>query len=143
MPKFGVQAYTRRGGDFRQIMKRYRHLAEDELKYVVQDACLMLADDIVKATPYRTGRAKSNWKIGINGRPEEYDRIGLASRNHRIDQSPLDAYQLGDNVHIYNKAPYIGLLESGLSDQAPAGSIVREHVDNWDIYVARAVRMNE
>lgn len=141
-PGFGRQIYTRRGGSLDTQLRNFRHLATEDMKNVVLDAARLLGDSVVASTPYRTGRAKAHWRFGINSRPGGYDKTLRAGPDHLIDVSPLEGWTPGDNIHLYNKAPYVPLLEAGLSAQAPPGSMLQDNVRNWDLFIQQALRLN-
>jgi len=140
---FGSLLYTRKGGSFDVQLRKWAKKTEEDLGYIVLDAAQLMGDAVVQSTPFRSGRAKAHWRFGINSRPGGYDRTKRAGIDHYIDVEPLNGWKVGDNIHLYNKAPYVALLEAGMSPQAPAGSIFRDHVANWDLYVAQAARLND
>jgi len=83
--------------------------------------------NVVKLTPVRTGRARGNWRIGIN-------RIVATVSDATRDKAPLGApptnanralaklrrAKFGVTVHISNGLPYIQRLERGYSKQSSA-----------------------
>jgi len=80
-----------------------------------------LLDELVKATPVDTGRARSNWLVGRNGpvRAEQpvIDREGAVARAE--GEAVLATVRPRDDVWLSNNVPYITLLNAGSSRQAP------------------------
>lgn len=77
-------------------------------------------------TPVKTGRAKGNWRLGLNG-PDttvdmnDFDPTGTIGKAKSRDT--MKSFKAGDEVHITNGLPYIRRLENGWSDQAPEGML--------------------
>jgi hypothetical protein len=84
---------------------------------------------IVPATPVRTGKARSNYVVGRGQRnpairpAAEIDPAGSISLTAGFPT--IDAARPGESLHISNNLPYISRLNSGYSEQAPAGFIER------------------
>lgn len=79
---------------------------------------------IVMKTPVDTGRARANWRIGVNvinltttGAPGEEGAAGAS------ETGKLNGIKWGDSIAISNNLPYIGALENGHSRQAPNGML--------------------
>lgn len=123
-------------GFVRRINRRAKRVGVNVDKATKAVAKEMLAE-VVLATPADTGAARSNWRVGVNGTdigvvsPYAPGRhLGLAENANaaqaikegetRINAAPPNA-----RLFIFNNVPYIGLLNSGSSKQAPAGFIQR------------------
>jgi len=92
---------------------------------------------IIRMTPVDTGRARSNWFIGMSVGSEvnaTNKRRGPAYINKEL---PSDL--LNNKVYLYNNLPYIERLEYGYSGQAPKG-IVRVSLLGWDRALKKAFK---
>jgi hypothetical protein len=84
---------------------------------------ILVDQAVVSATPFDTGRAKSNWLMGINTPPtgtneSDIDKTGsysIAQAKAIVDGYPLN--ELPD-LWIVNNLPYIQRLNEGWSAQA-------------------------
>ena len=95
-------------------------------------------------TPYRTGRARAGWNLSADGPDfeETHDFSGGASlprgEANRAGNVDVGGYQLGGTLFISNGVPYIGILNSGSSQQAPANFIettIREFLEDPNIKI--------
>ena len=130
--------YRRFDGDIRELARQL----DASVELVTRRIALQLFTGIVEKTPVDTGRARSNWGIGI-GAPapppsgaitaEEEARIIRSGVNQPFSSITAEAIQeanaalLGVDgkqpVHITNNLPYIIRLNEGHSQQAPAGFV--------------------
>lgn len=71
--------------------------------------------------PKTPGLARGNWQYTEGAL--QFRMIADPSGDTAIDGVGVNAknYKLGDNFYIGNSVPYIGTLEQGASNQAPAG----------------------
>lgn len=92
---------------------------------VVRKVSLQALNGVVLKTPVDTGRARGNWGVGINNRPngtsENTDLSGGATIS--AGQGEIAGAKTYGEVYITNNLPYIGKLESGSSQQAPSGMV--------------------
>lgn len=79
-----------------QVDKVFREMEEEVADKVVRKVGLTALSTLVKTTPVDTGRAKNGWEAT---KPAEF----------------------GDPFLIVNNVEYIGFLDDGWSQQAPAG----------------------
>lgn len=97
----------------------------------------------VRKTPVDTGRARASWNISVNQPdrsvvgevrtrlkkgthlPKGIQRRGLQQAINQLQSQTVFALtvQPGDTIWISNNLPYIGELENGHSQQAPAGMV--------------------
>lgn len=105
----------------------------------VRKAALVIDQKVVLATPVDTGRARSNWVVAVDRTPEGevsayspgknlgMGESGNASAALEQGRRAIASYQPGKNreIHITNNLPYIGRLNDGSSQQAPAGFVER------------------
>lgn len=106
----------------------------DNVNDVKIEAAFAFFDRVVDTTPVHTGKAVSNWKLGLNFAPK-MQRPALVPGKHgstaganreAVKQEALDVVvraKEGHVIYVTNNVPYIGLLNGGRSDQAPAGFI--------------------
>lgn len=129
--------------DFRRLSEKLRAVAvkiDDNVaieQMAVADAVLQ---ELVAATPVRSGRSAENWHVSIGAPADRYDpsagggplkgrQIAAArdaapdvfNRLQAIGASP--GAGPGGAVYIDNAVPYIWKLSHGESKQAPAGWI--------------------
>jgi len=86
----------------------------------------ILADQaIVSATPFDTGRAKSNWLMSLGTPDESINESSISlngSYSTQLAASVLSSYPADSlpDIWICNNLPYIARLNDGWSQQAPA-----------------------
>lgn len=120
----------------RRINRRAANVREN-VEHLRRAVATEMLSTVVRATPVDTGKARSNWKVGI-GVPDTdvqdpYSpgmKLGLsesanasaaiAAGNAVIAMSSPD-----DVLYISNSVPYINRLNDGYSKQAPAGFVER------------------
>lgn len=107
-----------------------------EVNKVVRKTALAADREVVLATPVDTGRARSNWLVSLgSGREdtiEPYADLGShtdpSKKSETANASAAMAQAAGvvagrkegQDIYITNNLPYIELLNSGSSAQAPA-----------------------
>jgi hypothetical protein len=92
---------------------------------------------IIRMTPVDTGRARSNWFIGMSVGSE----INTVNRRRgpQYINNELPSDLLNNKVYLYNNLPYIDRLEYGYSGQAPKG-MVRVSLLGWDRALKKAFK---
>jgi len=92
---------------------------------------------IIRMTPVDTGRARSNWFIGMSVGSE----INTVNRRRgpQYINKELPNDLLNNKVYLYNNLPYIERLEYGHSQQAPKG-FVRISLLGWDRALKKAFK---
>lgn len=101
---------------------------------LVRKTAITVVSSVVLATPVDTGRARANWRTalgsaergvrepfakGKKGSTGSQNISGVISET----QSVVAGYKGAGSVFISNNLPYIGPLNTGTSDQAPAGFV--------------------
>lgn len=96
---------------------------ENQIRAIVRATALAIDQAVVLATPVKTGRARSNWLVGLDSpRTEIVDRTNpQLSLDDALKQ--ISQYQLGQSIFLSNNLPYIRRLNEGWSKQAPANFI--------------------
>lgn len=117
---------------------------------MAKQAALEIIQDLAVTTPVDTGKALSNWQVTLETPAESIVPPFIPSQKgknvggkwqHRIDpsitrqsnaseliaqaSSIIAGKQPGQDLFITNNLEYIGILNQGSSDQAPAGFIDR------------------
>jgi hypothetical protein len=112
--------------DFEAALLRF---AEREIPAAVAEASRGLARDVLEGvvlrTPVRTGRARANWRVGLERPPEGVLEAADPDGRTTIAGSVATiarARPFG-TIWIANNLPYIGVLEHGSSKQAPRGIV--------------------
>lgn len=130
----------------RNIRKRGSQI-ENSATRVVKQASARALKALVRGTPVDTGRARSNWRVGI-GAPTSAEidpyspgrhlginesananaaiAAGLARINSVKGKAGLG---LTTAIYISNNTKYIGRLNSGYSKQAPAGFVEKALIE--------------
>lgn len=92
---------------------------------------ISITSSVILATPVDTGRARSNWFVGIN-QPitkttdkENYDKSGSTNITEGVNKISSTKGTVDKTIYISNNLPYIGRLNNGHSKQIQAGFIER------------------
>lgn len=125
-------------GSLRFVIEVLHKFAEKRIKIITLDATANLIED----TPRDTGWARSNWipSIGVSSERQgnliDPDAGAVAEARRASEQGQAliaTTYTLNKGkVFVTNNVPYIGRLNDGHSQQAPAGFV--------QAAIARAVR---
>lgn len=124
----------------RGFSKRIRAIAdgvEDTTNKGMRRTVLTVASAVALQTPVDTGRARANWQTHIGAAPTgevtgypkgKYGSTGAAAAGQAVAaaQAAMAGYgpeASGKDVYISNNLPYIGRLNEGHSEQAPAGFV--------------------
>lgn len=99
---------------------------------LVKDVAVVTEVVLVRTTPIDTGRAISNWRIGV-GSPAagiiDAHAPGLSGSTFETNadvtialaKAEISQYREGQDLHITNNLEYISDLDNGSSVQAPTG----------------------
>lgn len=91
---------------------------------LVRLGALEIDKRLVLATPVDTGRARSNWLIGINrSRTETEETILSPAGAIARGAATIATSRPGDAIWISNNLDYIDALNRGWSQQAPPGYV--------------------
>jgi len=131
---------------------KWKNATEKDLRNVLQATALKITERVIKRTPVDTGRARGNWQIGINHRPQSVlkktDKRG--GQTTKKASSSISRAKATDRISIINNLPYIEVLEMGRHNtskgergslQAPLG-MVRVTVAEFRRIFEAAVRKN-
>lgn len=99
---------------------------EHNVDTIVRKACIAISQTVIVATPVDTGRARSNWVVGIDA-PRLDTRPSLANGAAATQMAINEATEIiqtfknsNKEIRISNNLPYIQRLNEGYSAQAPA-----------------------
>jgi hypothetical protein len=109
-----------------------------------QRATALLVDQVVvSATPVLTGRARSNWLVGL-GSPVRrvVETLGNAALSASISaaRARINSSKEGETIWLSNNLSYIQRLNQGSSAQAPAGFVERA-VETARVALRRRLRI--
>lgn len=122
-------------GEFSQKIRIRARNAEKEINRIVRATALAVDQQVVLETPVDTGRARSNWLVGVGSSPtqtiEPYapgTKLGKgegANANAAIAQGAgaIATRKPEQDIFISNNLDYISKLNDGFSAQAPAGFV--------------------
>lgn len=110
-----------------ELIRFCNHHLEENFTNVVKKAASDVHAHLVVTTPFKTGKARSNWLVTLNA-PSTYV-IPTHGAEASISTTLADAEAVirqcknNDVIYITNNVPYIQKLNEGSSVQAPAGFI--------------------
>lgn len=117
---------------FAARIRRRSKQVEDGVDRLVKKVALAVDQAVVLSTPVDTGRARSNWRVGVGsperGTIEPYapgNRLGVgetANASAALAQAKgaIPTRRQGQDIYISNNLDYIEPLNEGSSAQAPA-----------------------
>lgn len=105
-------------------IKRFADKVKGREKAFLHKLLIEIDTGVVLMTPVDTGRARSNWNIGVNNvdlteRETEDNAQSVIERAKKIIRQVV----VGDVIYISNNVKYIKFLEDGSSEQAPSGMV--------------------
>lgn len=123
--------------DLRSFGKRIQMVSKEinpNVEQLMKKVAVAVDQTVVMATPVDTGRARSNWQVGLNQEPEgvrepyvegKEGSTGGPNAQAAIDEArrEISKYKRGQEINITNNLPYIERLNNGHSAQAPAGFV--------------------
>lgn len=117
------------GPEFNKRMRELGQRIAENALVAQRSAAMAILQAVVVATPVDTGRARSNWQVGLGVGPQDqrepYDPGGQnITQTVRAGQAIVDGH-LSGSIHIANNLPYINALNEGHSPQASAGFVER------------------
>lgn len=98
------------------------------------EAAFAFFERVVDETPVDSGKAVSNWKLGLNFAPRTQRGAIIPGKNgstadanrEAVKQEALEVVvraKEGHVIYVTNNVPYIDRLNGGYSAQAPAGFV--------------------
>jgi len=125
-------------------IKKWNGATDKAMREVLQATALKLTASIIKRTPVDTGRARGNWQVGINNKPDSVVATTDKSGNAALSNGANTIRTAGttDTISVINNLPYIQKLENGSSQQAPAG-MVKVTVTEFQRALNKSVQENK
>jgi hypothetical protein len=110
-----------------EIVRELEHFVERLMTKITLD----IIANLIETTPVDSGWARANWIPGLGlsdvpPAPQPKDRLtGDEDAQTAAMAAVLSGYQFPGVIQIGNGVPYIGRLNDGHSQQAPAGFVQR------------------
>lgn len=119
---------------FNQRMMKISKNVEINANEAVKKVARAFSDTVIRDTPADSGKAISNWQVGVGHAPSSIlqpyvpGRHGDTAQSNRYAASANNAAKIatrrtGTTIYVVNNVPYIDRLNSGWSQQAPAGFV--------------------
>lgn len=128
---------------FAKLMKITAKSVTVNADNLVAEIALAIDQAVVLATPVRTGRARSNWRVSLGemnnetrpvpDSPEQGAALALVE-----GEDVMKEYRKDDKkktIHITNSLPYINRLNEGSSKQAP-----KDYVNTATLLAVKAIK---
>lgn len=135
---------------FADATSKWAKKAHKNVDVVMQKTAFELFKRVILRTPVDTGRARANWGVTIAkprlDSPAEpnvtyVDENGQAAVGKAAEEVFRWEPEKQESIFLTNNVPYIGALEYGHSQQAPAG-MVRVVVEEFDGIVINAANFS-
>jgi hypothetical protein len=122
-------------GSLRDLANKMDRLSKQipvEVAKGLKETVLVIDQALVTATPVDTGRARSNWVVGIGPSTEAIDAYAPGTKGSSGGANTAAALQQAKDfldgtdastIYISNNLKYIQYLNEGSSAQAPSGFI--------------------
>ena len=105
--------------------KSFTKEVKDSHRLLCQKLALDIDRRLVLKTPVDTGRARANWLASVGQPSSEVsgreDPTGAAAISQAANE--ITRAQFFPVIYLNNNLPYIGALNAGSSQQAPAGFV--------------------
>ena len=101
--------------------------------FVRKAALIQLFGNIIKITPFDTGRARNNWNTNI-GSPDLSSRVevdGQAKGSLGQSEKTINSSEAGDTIFLNNSLPYIHRLEFEPNFAKIGAGWMRGEIINW------------
>lgn len=86
----------------------------------MKEVALATINALITDTPKKTNQAAANWQAAIGVLPSFKPGYTDIPGARAAARAVIDSRKTGDHIYISNATPYIGLLNQGSSQQAPA-----------------------
>lgn len=130
MAKANVNDINRITGIFKDIKADLRDFTDREVIRYVLTLRNVLVSEPPDGTPVDTGWASNNWWFdqGQPANSPDTPTGNVEASKARIEQDTVTISSIkvnGQELHITNNVPYIGVLNGGSSTQTPSGFVER------------------
>ncbi len=107
--------------DYKNTLSIYDEM-EEFVNEQARAISLRFLSIVVRRTPKKTGRAMGNWYVGVTRpvraiNPNRREQEAITQGTTKIESAQSVEFP---TIFISNNLPYIGRLNEGYSDQAPA-----------------------
>jgi len=121
---------------FGSRLERIGDVLTENVSKTIREAAMAATNEVVLRTPVKTGRARINWRVGLNklsskeidppDTPDRETNRNVASAKALINATNIiKNWKVGKgNIYIMNPVPYITDLDDGTSAQARAGMTI-------------------
>ena len=103
-------------------IKGYMKNVDENSASIVPHIVVSIIDDVSQDTPVKTGMARSGWNASKYG-PDYVRRPDIVSQGEVVNRAISRMGTRANSAFVSNGVPYIGLLDQGSSQQAPAGFV--------------------
>lgn len=126
---------------FSQQILEFQKKVERRHEAVRRRAAGLLAAEVVRNTPVKSGALRGNWQWGWNAPPMgitgKLDKSGNGALSEIESRLAFGPRKGGVTGYLTNNLPYATRIEYGWSQQAPSG-MVRLAVAKWPSFIAQA-----
>ena len=137
------------GSELNKALAKHKEKTNADINKAIRVATISVWGNILRLTPVDTGRARSNWFVGMSVGNMTSDRTNDKGAGYIAKELPKNL--LNKKVFLYNNLPYIEKLEfggygsndtektntQGFSKLAPKG-MVRVSLLNWGSTLRKA-----
>lgn len=113
--------------EFVSRMRKRAAEFDEKRNELVRTVVIAASSSVIQATPVDTGRARNNWLLSLRTPDESVDMDGSFQKSGQTAQTNIETTikkrKSNEVVYLQNNLPYIGRLNDGWSDQAPANFI--------------------
>ena len=103
-------------------LSKFANKSEAKLNQIARKVFIDISTDIIRKSPVRTGRFRSNWMPEINKfSTETTESTESASSSIAKVVNSTKGFKIGMSLTLSNSLPYAMALEYGHSKQAPSG----------------------
>lgn len=106
--------------NFAERMNRHALKAVRRSNEGMQEVALVAINSLIDDTPKLTNQAAANWQAAVNYSPDFKPGFTNLEGAKAAAWTAISSRKPGDRINISNLTPYIGLLNQGSSQQAPA-----------------------
>ena len=108
-------------------MKRRAAVTSAAADALTRKVAIAALSTVSSETPLDTGRARSNWLVGLGAPRREmiptFGKEVAASTALALGMAVISGYRKEQAIYITNNLPYIRRLNDGWSAQAPSGYV--------------------
>jgi len=105
-----------------EILEFAKTVVPNKFAVFIRKIALELLSRVVLKTPVDTGRARGNWQLTVNWKPDADVPFEDEEGNETINRGNMEIKKVrfGDTVFLTNNVSYVLYLEEGTDRMAPA-----------------------